>query len=169
MATHQPDSKNTAIMTTILPAALYGTEVGKGSNRAMQALRTAIADTVGPNSARRCLAMVFSYNNQKADLDPNIQQVVRKVALLRRITAKYPKLTTIAKAAICAFTQQGKAGTTTTLTTDQPNQLHPGPIGHLLTSLHHIGIQMDYDFNLTYQPCNQTNNKTTQTHNSQHH
>ena len=121
-------------------------------------MRTAIADTVGPNSARRCLAMVFTYNNQKADLDPNIQQVVRKVTLLRRITATYPKLTTTAKAAICAYTQQGNAGTT--LTADQPNQLQLGPIGHLLTSLHHIGIQLDYDFNLTYHPLAHTNDKT---------
>ena len=123
----------------------------------MQALRTAIADTIGPSSARRCLAMVFAYNNNKADLDPNIQQIVRKVTLLRRITAKYPRLTTTAKAAICAHTQQGKAGTTTTLTTDQPNQLQMGPIGHLLTSLHHIGIQLDDDFNLTYNPLTQAN------------
>ena len=131
-----PAGKSTTITTTVLPAALYGTEVGNGSKRATQALRTAIGDTMGPSSARRCLAMVFTYNNKKTDLDPQVQQLVRKVLLLRRIIAKYPKHLTTAKAAICAYTQQGKAGSTTTLTYDQPNQPHMGPIGHILSSLH---------------------------------
>ena len=127
-------------------------------------MRTAIAEVIGPNSARRCLAMVFTLNSQRIDLDPCIQQVVRKVLLLRRVTAKYPKLTTTAKAALCAYTQQGKAGTTITLTADQTNQPHMGPIGHILTALHHIGIHIDPDFNLTYDQHTQTSTSSKHKH-----
>ena len=132
----------------------------------MQALRTAIADAVGPSSARRCLAMVFMYNSRTADIDPQIRQVVRKVQLLRRVTAKYPKLATTAKAALCVYTRQGKAGTTATYTADQPNQPHIGPVGHLLSALHKIGIRLDYDFNLTHHP---HTTKHTHTHDHEHH
>ena len=118
----------------------------------MQTLITAIADAVGPSSARRRLAMVFMFSNRTADLDPQVRQVVRKVQLLRRVTAKYPALATTAKAALCVYTQQGKAGTTTTFTADQPNQPHIGPVGNLLSALHKIGIRLDYDFNLTHHP-----------------
>ena len=103
--------------------------------------------------------MVFAFNNQKADIDPQVQQLVRKVVLLRRVTAKYPTLLTTAKAAICAYEQQGKGGTTTTYTMDQPNQPHTGPIGHLLSALHSIGIRLDANFNLTHNPYNQHNTK----------
>ena len=113
--------------------------------------------------------MVFAFNNQKADMDPQVQQLVRKVLLLRRVTSKYPPLATIAKAAICAHTQQGKEGTTASLTIDQPNQPQIGPIGHLLTSLYQVGIRLDSDFNLTHHPHSHHNNHNTnnkQTNNS---
>ena len=109
--------------------------------------------------------MVFAFNNKKVDPDPQIQQLVRKVLLLRRVTAKYPALTTTARAALCAYTQQGKEGTTATFTSDQANQAQTGPIGHLLTSMHKIGIRLDSDFNLTHHPLTQHNHPTKHNHN----
>ena len=108
--------------------------------------------------------MVFAFNNQQTDLDPLVQQLVRKVLLLRRVTAKYPALATTAKAALCAYEQQGKRGTTATLTADQHNQAQTGPIGHLLTSLHQTGLQMDTDFNITHDPQALHNNITKHGH-----
>ena len=52
--------------------------------------------------------MVFETCGHHVDLGPAVQQFARKVLLLRRIMARYPDYQAKAKAAICAYSQQGR-------------------------------------------------------------
>ena len=51
--------------------------------------KTAIADTVGPSSKHRAVQMVFEANDEGKDVDPEVQTIVRKIALMRRIIDKF--------------------------------------------------------------------------------
>ena len=72
---------------TILAATLYGSEVGQGGQKELRALRTAIVNTIGTISARKCVDVVFETCGHHIDLDPAVQQLARKVLLLRRSMA----------------------------------------------------------------------------------
>ena len=78
------------IRTNVLTAALYGNEVAEPSKKAMQALRAAIVNAIGPRSVRRSRALTFETCSGKGkDLDPEVQKVVRKISLVRRTIAKH--------------------------------------------------------------------------------
>ena len=51
--------------------------------------KTAIADAIGTKSQHRAQEIIFEVNDTGKDIDPEIQTLVRKVSLLRRITDKF--------------------------------------------------------------------------------
>ena len=51
--------KERIVLCNILPAALYGVEASHVSISALNALRSAIADVVGPNSRKKNVNFVF--------------------------------------------------------------------------------------------------------------
>ena len=83
--------KLSIIKTDILQAALYGSETTKASKDSTQKLRTAIANTIGPCSKHRAIELVFEVNDNGKDVDPLVQTLVRKVALIRRIIDTFPE------------------------------------------------------------------------------
>ena len=82
--------KLATIRTMILPAALYGAEVGQCPKADLQALETAIANTIGPNSTRRSVPLIMEMCSTSGEIDPRVHLLTRKVTLLLRILAKFP-------------------------------------------------------------------------------
>ena len=78
------------IRTDILQAALYGSETAKASNEMMAKLRTAIVNVIGTANNHRAIELIFEANDEGKDVDPTVQTLVRKVALMRRIIDKFP-------------------------------------------------------------------------------
>ena len=144
--THQ--QKVHTIRTLILPAALYGSEVGHCPQAELKALQTAIVETIGPKSARRSMALVMELCSAGGDLDPQVCMLVRKVTLLLRILAKYPSTVIKARSLLCAYTTQHRRGTTAWLgLTGEDSHTHNfGPISHLLEALHQAGATISSDF-----------------------
>ena len=143
------EEKAKAIRTTILPGALYGTEPVKCNAQELQALRSAIVDAIGPRSTRRCMAMVFEACSAGGDLDPMVQQLVRKVMLMKRIMAKYPQTKIKVKSAICAYTiaeNQGTMWARANRSIDTKPAL--GPVGHLLVQLGGAGAALDDNYTI---------------------
>ena len=139
--------KITIIRTTVLPGALYGSEVSSLNQTALAALRTAIADVLGPSSARRCLEVVFEARRGRgaADLDPKVNQLVRKILLLRCVIAKYPRDLTKVRSSLVVYEKQGQKGTGLSLGSAMDCQAPIGPVGHLLRALadHHAYLNSD--------------------------
>ena len=81
--------KLSLIKTDILQAALYGSETTKASNEVMSRLRTAIANTIGTCSKHRAIELIFEANDEGKDVDPDVQTLVRKVALMPRIITEF--------------------------------------------------------------------------------
>ena len=88
------EQKQQTIATTILLKALYGSELGHCAQQQLRALQAAIADVIGPRSAKRSQAIVFELAQHRGDLDPYAHLLARKVTLLLRVLAKYPQSTT---------------------------------------------------------------------------
>ena len=98
---------------------------------------------------RRCVAMVYETCSEGSDLDPMVQQLVRKVMLLKRIMSKYPKVEIKVKSAICAYTIEGKKGTLKPAAASALDAIpHCGPIGHLLTQLDKVGATIDDNYTI---------------------
>ena len=57
----------------------------------MGKLRTAMANTIGTCSKHRSIEVVFEANDDGKDVDPDVQTLVRKVALVRRIIDEFPE------------------------------------------------------------------------------
>ena len=65
------DRKAEIIRTNVLPAALYGSEVGEASKRSMNRLTTAIVNAIGPKGKKRSTVLTFEICSGKGrDLDP---------------------------------------------------------------------------------------------------
>ena len=64
------DSRIHVIKTNILPLALYGSETGNPSMKAMRQLRSAIADAIGSGSSKRSVNLTFDMTGTNKDLDP---------------------------------------------------------------------------------------------------
>ena len=82
------------IKTDILQAALYGSDTSKSSVDVMNKLRTTIANTIGTCSNHRTIEIIFEASDEGKDVDPVVQTLVRKVALMRRISDKFPETKT---------------------------------------------------------------------------
>ena len=87
---HTPAEKAMFIRTKILPMALYGIEGAAPREQLLRALQAAIVEVIGPNSARRCNALVFETCSAGDDLDPHIAQFTRRITLFRRMWSMYP-------------------------------------------------------------------------------
>ena len=55
----------------------------------MNKLRTAIADVIGKTNNHRAIELLFEANDEGKDVDPTVQTLVRKVALMRRVIDKF--------------------------------------------------------------------------------
>ena len=97
--------------------------------------------------------MVFELCSHKADPDPQVQALVRKITLLLRIMAKYPTAATQAKSLLCIYSSQRKKGAAITIGPASPWDHRPdfGPIAHLTTALSEVGTHIDNEFNI-HQP-----------------
>ena len=58
----------------------------------LRRLQTSISQVLGAQSARACNALTFDLNNYGIDLDPHIVQFTRRMALLRRMYSKHPRI-----------------------------------------------------------------------------
>ena len=83
--------KLATIKTDILQAALYGSETAKASTEMMAKLRTAIVNVIGTTNYHRAMELMVESNDEGKDVDPSVQSLVRKVALMRRIIDKFPE------------------------------------------------------------------------------
>ena len=83
------DSRIHVIKTNILPAALYGCEIGIPSMKAMQQLRSAIADAIGSGSSKRSVNLTFDMTGTNKDLDPVANMFYNRIAELRRSVSKH--------------------------------------------------------------------------------
>ena len=61
----------------------------------MGKLRTAIANTIGTCSKHRASELVFEANDDGKDVDPDVQTLVRKVSLMRRLIDEFLEKTSI--------------------------------------------------------------------------
>ena len=143
------EQKVQAIVCTILPGALYGSEVSHCAQQPCQALQSAIANVLGPSSARRSQELVLELSSGKLDPDPQVQALTRKIILLLRVIAKYTAAATQTKALLSVYSTQQKKGSTLTIGPSvwdcRPDF---GPIAHLTTALHQVGAYMDNDFTI---------------------
>ena len=79
---HSVQTNAQFIQSKVLAMALYCVECTEPSAQRMQKLQTAIVETLGAHSARRCNAIIFELHNYKYDLDPHLQQATRRVLFL---------------------------------------------------------------------------------------
>ena len=99
------------IQTKVMAAALYGIEVAEPSGHLLRQLQSAIADVFGPRSARACPSLVFELHNYVRDLDPHVQQLVRRATLFRRMWHEHPSIQGIAKDIWESYHTMGVQGT----------------------------------------------------------
>ena len=138
------------IRTTVLPAALYGAEVAHCPTVELKALRTAIANTVGPHSARRSVPILLELCGGHHDIDPQVCLFTRKVTLLRRVLAQFPSTAVKVRALLCAYGTQARPGTP-----QGHYHVHPhpprklGPISHLLAEVHQLGATLSPELTLS--------------------
>ena len=83
------EMKEKIVLCNILPAGLYGVEATHVNKGALQSLRSAIADAIGPSSAKRNVNLVFECTKSSRDLDPQAHILYLRVASLRRMMAKH--------------------------------------------------------------------------------
>ena len=81
--------KTKVIRGNALAKGLYVCEVAKCGKKQMSAFKAAIVDAIWPRSVRRSATVVLEAGSEGADLDPEINALVRKVMLLRRVIAKF--------------------------------------------------------------------------------
>ena len=136
--------KISIIKSDILQAGLYGSETSRASKEMIGKFKTAIAEAIGTKSQHRAQEIIFEINDTGKDIDPEIQILVRKVSLLRKIADKFPQTSdeciTIAKKYEELF-QMGVENPNTTKT--NLNDYAKGPIGLLAEDLHKYGARLN--------------------------
>ena len=95
----------------MLSAALYGSEVSHCNKKELSALQTAIADAIGPASAKRAVALVFEVCSTQGEVDPQVCMLSRKVTVLYRVLHKYPRMEIKVTSLLCAYTSLRYKGT----------------------------------------------------------
>ena len=70
---------------------IWNTAQAHCNQQAMKRLASIIANIIGPKGKRSCAEIIFDLYGANGDLDPNVEQLVRKTLLLKRILAKYPQ------------------------------------------------------------------------------
>ena len=125
------------IRSNVLSAGLYGVEFVKGSRTALHDLRTAIVDTIGARSAKRSTMATCEFSPKGADLDPCVQETLRRVTLFRRMITKHPnaqgKIRLLIKKYLQSGNVEGKA---------------VGPVGFLICDLREKGMAIGDTLNI---------------------
>lgn len=85
-------NKNKIINANIIPAALYGVETTHVSSQAMDGLRTAVAEILGPKSSKRSIDMLFNLSDKNKENDPKGQVLIKRIMELRRMMSKDPEI-----------------------------------------------------------------------------
>ena len=129
------NDKEKIIRCNVLPAALYGVETATINNHSMNALRSAIADAIGPQSAKRSLDLVFATTCTSKTLDPNAHVLYQRVAGLRRMMAKHPGKQAMVRLAI------KRINATCTNPGDHDDDLS-GPVAILINNLKQHGCTL---------------------------
>ena len=78
-------------MTHILPAALYGCEAVYVNKGALQDLRAAIANAIGPQGQRASTDLVFDSHLAARDIDPWVYILNARLAAIRRHLENNPQ------------------------------------------------------------------------------
>ncbi len=120
------------VKANILPAGLYGVEASHANKTTLRALRAAIANAIGPRSARASNDIVFNNTMCSGDLDPYTYVVTQRIMGLRRTIAKHPHMQSKIVQSIRLYSQQSNA-----------DCLPCGPVGLLIDSLHDVGATID--------------------------
>jgi hypothetical protein len=146
-------TKAKLIRMVVLPTALYGSEAAPVSDQALGTLRAAIAKAIGPHSGLTNNTMKFNLGGSGNDVDPAVELLTRRVAILRRMVAKHSFVLPLIQQVFHAYSNLCFLGTQTdpaTLSCLRPapppgsgtkqqwkhSTQAMGPIGLLLLSLH---------------------------------
>ena len=86
------EAKAKAIRTVVYPAALYGIEVSQSTRPNVAVLAAAVKDVLHNRNNRHDTDSIFTHAVTGRDLDPEVQTVLRRCAMIRRGLAKRPKL-----------------------------------------------------------------------------
>ena len=97
------NNKYKIINSNIIPAALYGVETTHVSTTAIDELRTAIADVMGPKSPKRSLDMAFNLSDKNKGSDPKAHVLVRRIMELRRMMSKDQETYVIAQSMVSFY------------------------------------------------------------------
>ncbi len=156
---HDYATKAMFVLTSVLSGSLYGCEATYASESAMDALATAIADTVSPRASKRSNDIMFS--TLMRELEPCAVVFMRRAITLRRMIAKQPFVLEFAKDILDTYCTLGYPGTCNGNLTCIPargtsgrrawkNQyMARGPIGFLILSAAEHGMSIDDSWNFT--------------------
>ena len=81
--------KESIIRANILPMALYGCEAAHINDAVFQRMRSAIAEAIGPRSAKACTDLVFEFSTTSKDIDPAVHVLYNRTSALRRVVTKH--------------------------------------------------------------------------------
>ena len=133
--------KEHIILANILPAAFYGVETSRVNKNVLKALRAAIANAIGPRSARASNDIVYYNTSCSADLDPETYILTERVLGLRRPLAKKSNKQDKVNNIMHHYNSQGH------LLQDHDNS--SGPIGLLISSLDQVGAKLSNDLKVS--------------------
>ena len=123
--------KGKIVKANILPAGLYGVEAAWVNKAALKSLKAAIANALGPRSARASSDMVFVNTTCSGDLDPEVYILSQRVQAIRRIIAKYPAKQSKVQSILGKYLDGN---------CKHANASNPtGPVGFLLQSVEQVG------------------------------
>ena len=147
------ESKERIVQCNILPAGLYGAEAARISSSGLATLRSAIADAIGPSSAKRSVDMVFSCTKCANDLDPANYVLYNRAAALRRIMAKRDDQSDVVKLIISkymllAYEHASKHEANPYTVFIQPAR---GLVGFLMQDLRQCGYELDNDLIISFR------------------
>ena len=152
--------KAAIIRTKAIPKALYGCEAALMHPAAQLSLTAGIKQAISTSSSQKATDLTFVTSSHGHDLDPETIIFARRLTLLRRMTAKRPRLlakvrTIYSEYAGNSFTGTDVHAVNQCLTSFAPMPGQPGrqawkphyspfgPIGIILTQVHEKAAAMD--------------------------
>ncbi len=132
--------KEQIVKANILPAGLYGVEASWANSSTLKSLKAAIANALGPRSARASSDMVFVNTSCSGDLDPEIYILSQRVQAIRRIIAKYPSKQSKVQSIVGKYLD----GSCKQATISNP----VGPVGLLMHSVEQMGAKITPDLRI---------------------
>ena len=152
--------KAAIIRTKAIPKALYGCEAALMHPAAQLSLTAAIKQAISPSSSQKATDLTFVTSSHGHDLDPETIIFVRRLTLLRRMTAKRPRLLAKVQSIYRDYASNGYTGTDVQAVHQCSTSFAPmlgqagrqawkphyspfGPIGIILMQLHEKAAAMD--------------------------